>query len=350
MEKKKLGLNMMKNNPSDILVLTSDEVLTQIEGEEKKLIEIVKNAYIEHSKGESSLPFSSFLRFPNNTKNRIIALPAYIKNSTQEIAGIKWVASFPNNIKQGIDRASASLILNDTSTGRPYCFMEASHINAHRTAASAALASQLLSRVNNTSIALIGCGPINYHILRYVMLVNPSITTIYIYDRELSRAKKFSAICEGDFGFKPIVCSSFTDAASNTKLISLATNAGEPWIDGSYTFSPDSLILHISLRDIKPKTILSSYNVVDDGHHVNREKTSIELSYQQRAGEGPLMNEIGKLLTDPHFAANNVKQPIIYSPFGLGVLDISVGKYLYEKAIKNGSGTLIKNFHKESNA
>lgn len=337
---------MNKIVSDEILVLTADEVLAQLSGEEQRIVEISRDAYVNHSRGNSSLPYSSFLRFPNNIKDRIIALPAYINNATQEIAGIKWVASFPGNIDRGIDRASACLVLNDTLTGRPYCFMEASHINAHRTAASAALAVRLLSRVTNTTIALIGCGPINYHVLQYVLHVHPSITTVYLFDREQSRAKRLSSLCEQKFGCKTIVCKSYTDAVRNVRLISLATNAVEPWINSSQKFSPDTLILNVSLRDIQPETMASAYNVVDDPRHVNREKTSVELTYQQYGDKTPKLHEMGNLLTDPYFAVDKIKQPIIYSPFGLGILDISVGRYLYEKAIKNHVGALIKNFHK----
>ena len=62
----------------DLLILKSDEVLSLLEGKELELIRIVREAYQTHASGDSTLPHSSFLRFPDNEKNRIIALPAYL--------------------------------------------------------------------------------------------------------------------------------------------------------------------------------------------------------------------------------------------------------------------------------
>lgn len=47
---------------------------------------------------EFAQPIKPYLRY-NNLKNRIIAMPAYAGGEC-DMAGIKWIASYPDNINQ----------------------------------------------------------------------------------------------------------------------------------------------------------------------------------------------------------------------------------------------------------
>ena len=99
-------------------------------------------------------------------------------------------------------------------------------------------------------------------------------------------------------------------------------------------------ILHISLRDLSAELILSADNVVDDVEHICQHETSVHLA-EKRAGHRDFIQAtLGELLAGgvPSVSRLRVK---VFSPFGLGALDIVLADYVYKKAGSDGAGTVI---------
>jgi 2,3-diaminopropionate biosynthesis protein SbnB len=328
-----------------IMILTGSDVLTLLSGRERDVIETVRVAYEVHTAGESSLPPSTFLRFPDDETNRIIALPAYLGGEFGT-AGIKWVSSFPGNMDKGIDRAAAVIILNSMSTGRPHVMLEGSIISAKRTAASAALAALALHGDSLAgSVAVVGCGLINFEIQRFLLSIFPSIKTLYLYDVRPERAVQFKQTCEETFeNVTAEVVADLQALFRTSPLVSMATTAIHPYISDLSGLAPGSTILHVSLRDLGPEIILSCDNVVDDVEHVSRAQTSIHLAEQLAGTRDFIRCTIGAVTSGTAPAKRDAKSITVFSPFGLGVLDIAVAEFVYKRAVKEGVGTLIESF------
>ena len=82
---------------SDLTVIGALDIDAALNGNEQQVIDAVQAAYEIHARGASALPHSSFLRFPDSDKDRIICLPAYLGDEYQ-LAGVKWIASMPGNV------------------------------------------------------------------------------------------------------------------------------------------------------------------------------------------------------------------------------------------------------------
>jgi 2,3-diaminopropionate biosynthesis protein SbnB len=333
----------------DILILRGHEVSSLLSGRELELIDTVRNAYETHASGHSSLPHSTFLRFPDNECDRVIALPAYLGDDFG-VAGIKWVASFPRNLEKGLDRASAVVILNSHQTGRPEALIEGSTISAKRTAASAALAARTLHQAGEACDAgLIGCGLINFEIARFLRAAFPQIKGFGIFDLDPGRANKFGDKLRGEFnGVEVEIAGEIETVLSRYALVSIATTATKPHIYDLSGCRPGATILHISLRDLSADSILSCDNVVDDIDHVCRAETSLHLAERLVSNRDFIRCVLADITSGKASARRDADSVTVFSPFGLGVLDLAVSKLVRELALTNDQGIVISSFLPDS--
>ncbi|MFF6995685.1 2,3-diaminopropionate biosynthesis protein SbnB [Streptomyces sp. NPDC008313] len=329
-----------------MLILRRADVTDVLSGRETEIIDLVAETYRLHDAGQTSLPHSTFLRFPEerHSRDRIIGLPAY-RGGERPVAGMKWIASFPGNVAAGTERASAAIVLNSLDDGRPVAFVEGAVISARRTAASAALAARELTADNPpTGVLLIGCGVINLEILRFLAAALPGLREAALYDTDTARAEAFAERCaEAVPGVKAYPVTELSAALGEHRLVSLATTAAQPHMDLS-ACGPDTTVLHISLRDLTAESILGAANVVDDVDHVCRENTSLDLAQRLSGGRDFVDAPIGALLRGTATLRRTPGRPVVYSPFGLGVLDMALAEFVREEAERRGLGVRVEGF------
>ncbi len=328
----------------DVLIIGAPEVEAVLKGREKQVLDAVQKAYETHSRGASSLPHSSFLRFPDSDKDRIICLPAYLGGDYQ-LAGVKWIASMPDNVARGMERASAVMILNDRVTGRPGAVIEGSIISKQRTAASAALASRVLAPGEPGAIGFVGCGPINTAVAQFLTTVWPNVNRLMAFDLDPVRAEAFGeAMRVQQPGADFTVAASLEELLSECPMVAFGTTAIAPYVDDLDACPAGATILHVSLRDLAAGAILSNHNIVDDLDHVNRAATSIHLASEQEGHTDFVHSSLGDILLGKANLPERDDRKLIFTPFGLGVLDLAVADLVLNTLAEDGGGALIKSF------
>lgn len=333
--------------PPTFAVIPGAQVNQVLRGREKQVVELVEEAYLLHGAGETVNPPSYFLRFPDRPDSRIIALPASVRGGIG-VDGLKWVSSFPGNIDSGLPRASAALLLNDPATGYPFALLEGSVISAARTAASAALAADRLSRDRGrpTRVGFVGTGLIARFLHTYLVRTGWEFDRLAVHDLSPRHAASFRDYLEdsGHVG-QVTVHDRAEDLIRGSDLVVFATVAGTPHITEPQWFAHAPLVLHVSLRDLAPEVVLAAANVVDDVEHCLKANTSPHLAEQQTGGrdflDGTLDDVMTGRVTIPH------DRPVIFSPFGLGVLDLAVGKYVYDEVVRSGRLHVVDDFFHE---
>lgn len=326
----------------DFTVVSGTTVREIITRNRNEIVREVRQTYLDHHAGRTVNPRSYFLVFPDKPDSRIIALPAYLGNH-HGVAGIKWISSFPGNITRGIQRASAVLVLNDYETGYPLTLIEASQVSAARTAASAVLAAEVLTDGRAAGrLAVVGAGVIGRTILDFFAAQNWNLATVTVYDKVADYASAMAGYARSQLGYTANVGDSLASALDSADLIVLVTNSGQPYILDPDAFMPDKVVLNISLRDIGPHIIASSSNIVDDVDHCLTANTSPHLAEQEYDNRDFITGTLAQVMNGE--ITVGLGAPVIFSPFGLGVLDLAVGSLIYDMAVDSGQAITIPDF------
>ena len=328
-------------------VISGTQVQQALEGRQQELVDLVEATYRLHSEGDSVNPPSYFLRFPDRPSSRIIALPASIGGQAP-VDGLKWISSFPENVAAGIPRASAVLVLNDPDTGYPFACLEGSIISATRTAAMAVLGADRLSRGGQrpARIGFFGAGLIARYVHDFLAATGWSFEEIGVHDLSTESAAGFRGHLEQSGAAGRITVHDDAERLiRSSDLVVFATVAAEPHVGEPSWFEHNPLVLHVSLRDLAPELLLDSANFVDDVEHCLKANTSPHLAEQLTGSrdflDGTLHDVMAGRVPVP------ADRPVVFSPFGLGVLDLAVGKHVYDELAGTGELNVVDDFFHE---
>lgn len=327
-------------------VVPGVQVAGHLRGQEQRITDLVEEAYRLHGAGETVNPPSYFLHPRNRNESRIIALLASVGGSIG-VDGIKWISSFPANVDAGLPRASAVLILNDPQTGYPLACLESSIISAARTAASAALAADRLTRARGRrrprTLGIVGAGLIARHVHTYLAGTGWTFDAIGVHDLSAGHAEGLAGALRRAAPDAEVRV--HDDARSLIRahdLVVFSTVAARPHVSDPRWFDHHPLVLHVSLRDLAPSVIGSAVNVVDDVEHCLRANTSVHLTERVTGGREFVAGTLYDVLTGA--LALPAERTVVFSPFGLGVLDLAVAKDVYDRVAARGELATVDGF------
>jgi len=237
------------------------------------------------------------------------------------------------------------LILNDYETGYPFAILESAGLSAARTAASAALAAYWLNGRSRKaqSLGIVGTGFIARYVYDFLIDAGWAIKKVRLYDTSPAESERFkSTVCRPEHHRAVTVVPHVAELLSSSDLIVFTTVAPIPHVADTRLFDHNPVVLHISLRDLHPDILLRSQNVVDDVEQVMKANTSPHLTAELTGNRNFVTGTLAEIMQGQKSV--NRSRPIIFSPFGLGVLDVAVGKWAYDQAVARGEDQRISDF------
>lgn len=304
-----------------------------------EVINTIRNASIAAGNQDYHQPIKSYVRY-KDPRNRIISMPAYV-GGKMDVAGIKWIASFPGNIEQQLPRAHSVSILNNANNGVPVCIINSPLISGIRTAGVTGLilADYLDAYPQRTDlrVGILGMGPIGQlHLEMAQWLAGNRVAAYHLHDLKGIESDTIPAairpLTKIEDSWEPIV--------AGCDIVITCTVASSPYIQAVPL--PGSIHLNVSLRDYHADFgDHVQLMIVDNWEEVCRENTNIEHMHQQKGLQKSDTCSIDEFVLNRPFTTLAPDSVSMFNPMGMAIFDIAVGKLYYETAIAQGIGVQL---------
>jgi len=322
------------------MIYLNEKNLKEIGIDWNETVSIMEEVVKFLDKKDFSQPIKPYLRY-KNLDNRIIAMPAYIGGKFH-VAGIKWIASFPGNIKKGLPRAHSVVILNKADTGEPTAIINTPLLSIIRTASVSGLMMKYYDKskkLKEFNLGIIGFGPIGqYHLKMAMDLFGNRIKKVFLYDIRPIDKK----IIDKKYINKVEVVGKWEDAYFDSDIFITCTVSKDRYIDKKPKVG--SLQLNVSLRDYKTDTFEYFKNaiIVDDWDEVCRENTDVELMHKEKGLKKENVKDVTDVVCRNYFGKLGGNETAMFNPMGMGVFDIAMAEYYCGKSGEKGVGKELK--------
>jgi ornithine cyclodeaminase/alanine dehydrogenase-like protein (mu-crystallin family) len=187
-------------------------------------------------------------------------------------------------------------------------------------------------------------GLINHEITRFPLAVFPGLDTLVVHDVAPERAARFGRECERlRPGLKTEVALRANDVLAGAALVSFATTAATPHVRDLTACAQGTTILHVSLRGLAPAAIPAADNV-DDVDPVCRAQTPVHLAEQTVGHRRFIRCTLAAITSGTAERRPHLDRATVFSPFGLGVLELALGELVYALVQKQGGGVRVDSF------
>jgi 2,3-diaminopropionate biosynthesis protein SbnB len=311
------------------MIYINDNDVNRVTPDWHKNVEVIENSVKGLASNEYAQPVKPYLRY-RDLKNRIIAMPAFLGGEIN-MAGIKWIASFPDNYKAGLPRAHCVVVLNNADTGVPVGIINSGTISAIRTASvSGFVLNGYMKKKNLTKliVGIVGFGPIGQqHLKMCLSILGDHCLKVILNDINGVNTD----LINDDIKHLVEVSDSWEEVYDQADVFITCTVAKDRYIDRQP--KPGSLHINVSLRDYKSNVYpwFKDAIVVDDWEEVCRENTDIEKFHFENGLSESDAGTVVDILNAGWANFYQKDQAIMFNPMGMAIFDIAIAKYYMQK-------------------
>lgn len=312
-------------SPTELLVISGETCRDVLDVAE--LREALAAALRAHSDGAASVPPRIAARIGNALLG---AMPGNVDGTG---LGAKLVSVFPDNHGGAVPSHQGLITLFDQTNGTPLAVMEGAYITAIRTAASAAVGTDLAARPDAGVLAILGAG-VQGHAHARAFADIRAWSEVRVASRTAANA---AALAEAAGA---TLAPSFEDAVRGADVVALCTDAHDPVIDSEW-LSPGVHVSSVGVgREIDEATMERADRIIVEWRGA-AENAPPAGSHELQGMDPADLIEVGEIVAGRASGRTADEEITVYKSTGHAVEDIAAATLVYERAKALGAGTTV---------
>jgi len=297
----------------------------------RKSIQLARQAYVKRERELVLEPLRTWFTIPGGAS--FYFMPAHVIGL--RTVSVKVVSVKPGNGNRSVPSTSATIYVFDSKTGSPLARIEGENLTAIRTAASSALATDILALKEPDTLGIIGTGKqARAHVPAIVEVRN--VSRVIVYSRSKAHRAAFVRSVSKNTNIPVSAAISVEEVARKSDVLVLATSSPIPLFKGS-SVSRGTHVNAIgaalpSSREMDTTLVKRSVLVVDSVEQAVATYGDIMIPLKERAiTRSHIRTEIGELILDPSLLKRGQNDITVFKAGGLAVLDAIFADYLVSR-------------------
>jgi ornithine cyclodeaminase len=303
----------------------------------RECAEVMREALAQRARGQIQQPLRTMVPL-RDAAGFMGLMPAY---SPQAGYGLKALVITPGNPAVGKDTHQGGVLLFDAATGEPRALVNASAVTEIRTAATSAVATDLLARPGAAEVAIVGTG-VQGRAHAHAIAATRPLTGIRLAGRDLARTRTMADELAGQLDVPVSAYDDVAAAVAGAGIVVTATTAAEPvlrreWLaPGAHVNAVGACVP--AARELDTATMAEAAVFADSRESVRNEAGDFLIAEREGVAN-PIRAELGELLTGAAPGRADDDELTVFESLGLAAEDLAAASYLYEKASRLGAGT-----------
>ena len=325
--------------PKGTLLLTGHDVAALLSIDE--CIAAVEHAFKLHGEGSTQPPGILSV----HARAGGFHIKAGLLDLNRSYFAAKVNANFPENAERyGLPMIQGVVVLCNAENGYPLALIDSIEITIQRTGAATGVAAKHLARSDSKIATICGCGNQGRISLRALTKVLP-IAKVWAYDNDQGQAQRFASELGPELRIDIEVVADLETAVRQSDLCVTCSPSKQPFLKQDFV-SPGTFVAAVGAdnpekQELEPALLGRSKLVVD---LLEQCATIGELHHAIESGvmtSADAYGELGEVIAGVKHGRTSPDEIIIFDSTGMALQDVVTAAAVYEKALKQGTGTLM---------